>query len=53
MVTLQLFRDGITPPMVTVSYSDSRDRIDTGVLTTDLMDSFDLSIEGIHKAMNL
>lgn len=52
MVTLQIFNDGITPPVITVSYSDLRDRVDAGMFVNDLMENFDLSIEGITKMMN-
>lgn len=49
MVTLMLFRDGITPPSITVSYSDARERIDAGMLVGDLMDNFDLTLDGVIK----
>jgi hypothetical protein len=52
MVTIQLFRDGITPPMITVSYSDERERYDVGMFANDLMENFDLTVEGITKIIN-
>jgi hypothetical protein len=49
LVTLKVFKEDNIPPIITVSYSDERDRTDAGMFINDLMENFNLTLDGVKE----
>jgi len=52
LVTLKVFKEDNIPPIITVSYSDARDRTDAGMFINDLMDNFNPTLDGVRELAN-